>query len=310
MKVFRRLIPTIAILISYTLGLLGQQETIMTKYTFNSMFFNPAYAGSHGEGIGTATFQYRNQWLGVVGAPTTMLASGEVSLYDNSLGIGATLGRETIGVDATNEVAISTAYRIRVGREGYMSGGIRTSFFNVNSNFSALNIENVGDQVYGDNLRQLNYMGVGFGLYYHDESMYLGVSVPTIATIGVKDQALNRMHHIFFNAGVVIGDDYSTIKWQPSLLVKYQPAVPLQMTLSTQAWLKETFAVGLHWRYADAIALSAELHFLENWKISTAYDLTISDLSDYSSGSPEIMLGYMFNLNSRQTTSQNQHWYY
>jgi|GEM_PF-4019930 len=96
-------ISTIAILLCYSLGLFGQQETIMTKYVFNSLFFNPAYAGSHGEGIGTATVQYRNQWLGVVGAPTTMLASGEVSLYDNSLGIGATLGRETIGANARNE---------------------------------------------------------------------------------------------------------------------------------------------------------------------------------------------------------------
>lgn len=310
MKHKQAIISTIAILLCYSLGLLGQQETIMTKYTFNSMFFNPAYAGSHGEGVGTATVQYRNQWLGVEGAPTTMLASGEVSLYDNSLGIGATLGRETIGVDATNEVAISTAYRIRVGREGYMSGGLRTSFFNVNSNFSELNISDPSDGVHADDLRQVNYLGVGFGLYYHDESMYLGVSVPTIATIGVQDRALNRMHHIFFNAGLVIGDDYSTIKWQPSILVKYQPAVPLQMTISTMAWLKETFAVGLHWRYADALALSAELHFMENWKISTAYDLTISDLSDYSSGSPEVMLGYRFGLNGRGTTNRPQNWYY
>jgi len=303
-------ISTIAILLCYSLGLFGQQETIMTKYVFNSLFFNPAYAGSHGEGIGTATVQYRNQWLGVVGAPTTMLASGEVSLYDNSLGIGATLGRETIGANARNELSINTAYRIRTGREGYLSGGLRASLFNINSDFPALNIRDGGDGVYNPSLQMLNYVGVGFGIYYHDETMYLGLSVPTIATVGVKDRSLGRAQHLFFTGGVVIGDDYSTIKWQPSILIKYQPSVPLQMTMSIQAWLKETFAVGLHWRYDDALALSAELHFMDNWKLSTAYDLTISDLNDHSNGSPEVMLGYLFNISNRRTNATNQNWYY
>jgi len=164
--------------------------------------------------------------------------------------------------------------------------------------------------VYNPSLQMLNYVGVGFGLYYHDETMYLGLSVPTIATVGVKDRSLGRAQHLFFTGGVVIGDDYSTIKWQPSILIKYQPSVPLQMTMSIQAWLKETFAVGLHWRYDDALALSAELHFMDNWKLSTAYDLTISDLNDHSNGSPEVMLGYLFNISNRRTNATNQNWYY
>ena len=300
---------TIINIICFSAALWSQQETIMTKYTFNSLFFNPAYAGSHGDGVGTATFQYRNQWLGVEGAPTTMLASGEVSMYNNSLGLGATLGSESIGANTRNELSINTAYRIRVGRDGYMSGGIRTSLFNIDSDFPSLNVKDP-DGVYDPSLSQLNFLGVGFGLFYNDKNLWLGISVPTIASIGVKDRSLDRMQHLFINAGVVIGDEYSTIKWQPSLLIKYQPAVPLQMTLSTMAWLKDTFAVGLHWRYNDAVALSAELHFMDNWKISTAYDLTISDLNDYSNGSPEIMLGYMFNIGGRNNMERDASWYY
>ncbi len=296
-------------IIAYQLGLIAQQETIMTKYTFNSMFFNPAFAGSHGEGVGTATFQYRNQWLGVVGAPKTMLASGEVSLFDNSLGLGMTLGSESIGANNRNELSINTAYRIKTGDGGYISGGLRTSLFNIDSNFDALNIRDQ-DAVYDPSLQKVTYFGVGFGIYYHDKNLYLGVSIPTIASLGQEDLALDRMQHIFFNAGLVIGDEYATIKWQPSLLIKYESSVPLQMTISTMAWFKETFAVGVHWRYEDALALSAELHFLDNFKISTAYDLTISDLSDYSSGSPEIMLGYRFNISNKRRYTEKGNWYF
>lgn len=303
-------IVTITLLLGYSLGLLSQQETIMTKYTFNSMFFNPAYAGSHGHNMGTATVQYRNQWLGVDGAPTTMLASGELSLANNSVGLGATLGRETIGANERNELSINTAYRIRTGRRGYLSGGIRTSLFNVHANFSELNIKDPGDNIYGLDLQTQTYLGVGFGLQYHDDGMYMGLSVPTLATVGVEDESLSRMQHLFFHAGLIIGDEYSPIKWQPSILIKYQEAVPLQMTLSAQAWLLETFAVGVHWRYGDAVALSTEFHFMQNWKISTAYDLTLSDLSDHSYGSPEVMLGYRFALNDTRQYGDVPLWYY
>jgi len=300
-------ITIIITLVCYSLGMIGQQETIMTKYTFNSMFFNPAYAGSHGEGIGTATVQYRNQWLGVKGAPKTLMASGEASFYNNSLGLGATLATESIGANTRNELSINTAYRIKTG-EGFLSGGLRTSLFSTDSDFQSLEIRDQ-DEVYDTSLEQLLWLGIGFGVYYNDDNLYLGLSVPTIVSIGVRDRALDRMQHVFFNAGLIIGDEYSSIKWQPSILVKYQPAVPLQMTLSTQAWFMESFAVGVHWRYDDALALSAEFHFLENFKISTAYDLTISDLSDYSSGSPEVMLGYKFDL-SKKRTAQSVKWFF
>jgi len=49
---------------------------------------------------------------------------------------------------------------------------------------------------------------------------------------------------------------------------------------------------------------------MDNWKISTAYDLTISDLNDYSNGSPEIMLGYMFNIGGRNNMERDASWYY
>jgi type IX secretion system PorP/SprF family membrane protein len=53
------------------LGALGfinaQQEPMYTQYMFNSLSFNPAYAGSHE--YMSIRLLYRNQWVDFEGAP-------------------------------------------------------------------------------------------------------------------------------------------------------------------------------------------------------------------------------------------------
>jgi type IX secretion system PorP/SprF family membrane protein len=288
----------------------GQQETILTKYTFNSLFFNPAYAGSHGNGVGTGTVQYRRQWMGVEGAPTTMIASAEYGLKQHRLGLGVTIGREQIGINAHSELAISTSYKIRFENGGHLNGGIRTALHNTLSDFASLNQSDPGDPLYTQALESFSYVGVGLGIYYHDEVMYLGVSSPTVTTFGSQNLVPRRVNHLCLNAGLVIGDEYSSILWQPSILINYHQAVPLQITASVQAWFTDRFAVALHWRNEDALALSIELHFAEQWKISTAYDFTTSDLQQYSSGSPEVMLGYRIVGQDRRQYKEMRRWYY
>ena len=51
----------------------AQQDSQYTQYMYNTMMINPAYAGSRG---GTSIFGlYRNQWVGLDGAPKTATLS-------------------------------------------------------------------------------------------------------------------------------------------------------------------------------------------------------------------------------------------
>jgi len=57
------------------LGLWAQQDAQFTQYMFNTLYYNPAYAGV--EGYTTVTAMHRSQWLGYEstfdgpGAPNT-----------------------------------------------------------------------------------------------------------------------------------------------------------------------------------------------------------------------------------------------
>ncbi len=281
----------------FTTGLSGQQEIILTKYTFNELFFNPAFAGSKGKEKGSLSLQYRNQWMGIEGAPTTMLAAGEYSFFENKLGLGLTLGQESIGVNSTTEAALNTAYRIEL-ENGFLSGGIRTGFSFISSDFSKLTIKDSGDIFGNSQIENITLFSVGTGIYYYQEEGFrMGLSVPNIVTIG--EGTIQKKKHIYGHLGARIGDDYSSILWQPSLLVKYEKSVPLQLTLGVQAWLDRRFAPGLHYRVGESVAISFEVALNDQFSMTAAYDFTANDLHEYTSGSLEIMLAYQFGNENR-----------
>ncbi|MBL7915176.1 MAG: type IX secretion system membrane protein PorP/SprF, partial [Bacteroidia bacterium] len=91
----------------------AQFEPQFTQYMFNEMFINPAYAGSREQVA--ATMLYRNQWVGLEGAPKTQTASINGPLMNKKLGLGLTMMNESIGVTKQFAVYASYAYRIQVG---------------------------------------------------------------------------------------------------------------------------------------------------------------------------------------------------
>lgn len=273
---------------------IAQQEIILTKYSFNSLFFNPAYAGSHGWDEGSLNLHYRNQWLGIEGAPTTIMAGGEVSLFEDRLGLGLTIAKESIGIESRLDLGTNYAYRIDLGT-GQLAGGIR-----VGGSFYRTDITKYEGVEPIDPLHSIDIdysvFTTGVGLYYHREDFYLGGAIPSIVAIGSGPGASYHERHYYLHTGIMIGDEYSSIKFEPSVLVKYQKAAPVQITLGVNAWLTESFAIGGHWRSSDAIAISTELLIDQKYRLALAYDFTTSELRKESNGTLEMMLGYNFNL--------------
>lgn len=270
----------------------AQQEIILTKYTFNSMFFNPAYAGSHGWDEGSINLHYRNQWMGIDGAPTTIMANGELSVFENRVGLGFSLAQESIGIENRFEVSSNFAYRVEMGR-GQLAGGIRVGGSFYGSDFGKLNNVETGDQVHLDDVNYKVFT-TGMGVYYSEKNFYIGASIPAIVAIGDKPGIGYRERHYYAHSGMMFDNDFSDLKFEPSVLIKYQKAAPLQVTLGVNTWFTKEFAIGVHWRSSDAIALSTELLFDKKYRLGLAYDFTLSELNEQSNGTLELMLGYDF----------------
>jgi len=271
--------------------IVAQQEIIFTKYIYHSILFNPAYAGCHGFDQGTAMIQYRNQWLGLEGAPTTVLGSFEKSFSKDRLGLGFSVGNESIGIDNRSDISTNVAYRIPVGI-GNLAGGIRIAFSHYNANFGKLKNINTNDPLYDNTNAQFSIFSTGFGLYYNDPNFYIGLSMPAIKALSNSDKATFKANHLYIHMGTMMGAETALINVEPSLLVSYQKAAPLQYTLGVNLWYNRQFAIGAHLRSEDAFALSSEIFMNDKWRLCLAYDFTISDIRRYETGSLEIMMAY------------------
>jgi type IX secretion system PorP/SprF family membrane protein len=89
----------------------------------------------------------------------------------------------------------------------------------------------------------------------------------------------------------------------PSLYVKTDFAA-LQVDLNVNAIIKDKYWGGLTYRHQDAIVILAGMELLTGLKIGYSYDITISRLVSYSSGSHEVMIGYSFDLNLEKRTKR------
>ena len=98
----RKLFTIIAILIT---GLShAQQDAQYTNYMYNTLSFNPGYAGSRGS---TSIFlSQRSQWVGFEGAPTTNSLSYHTPIGSSNVGIGLSFTNDAIGPVVENQFSV------------------------------------------------------------------------------------------------------------------------------------------------------------------------------------------------------------
>src|SRR4051812_31473242 len=88
----------------------AQQDPIYAQYLNNPLIINPAYAGSNN--MFNAGIQYRRQWAGLDGNPTTVNFNSHMSVYQNRVGLGLMVIQDKIG--DTKNTEFSTAYSYKI----------------------------------------------------------------------------------------------------------------------------------------------------------------------------------------------------
>ena len=98
----RQLLVGLFVFVVGVLSCSGQSAPVYGQYMFNPVVINPAYAGLHD----MASFYgiYRQQWTGIEGVnPETFTISGQSTLPQNNLGVGASFVYDAYGYLKTYE---------------------------------------------------------------------------------------------------------------------------------------------------------------------------------------------------------------
>jgi type IX secretion system PorP/SprF family membrane protein len=291
----------------------AQQEVQYSQYMFNMLAVNPAYAGSRD--VLSMTGLYRQQWVGIDGAPTTQSFTIDMPIKKEKVGIGFQAYNDQIGIFKNTGVALSYAYRVKVSQRTTLSMGVQGGVTNLYGDLLGVQRTLTGtdvDPAFSGNISKW-LPNVGVGLYLSNDRGYIGLSAPTLIQNRFKDGEATKSsdsvarqdRHYFLMAGFVIGLGRS-LALKPSFLVKAtRDAAAIDLNLNL--WIKDRIAIGGSWRTnnkdfkstfgnlnGDAVIGMLEIQATDQFRLGYAYDFALNGLQSKQNGTHEVMLRYEF----------------
>lgn len=276
----------------------GQKDAQYTQYMYNTVTVNPAYAGSRGH-LSVAAL-YRNQWLGLDGAPQTQTLNLHSPVGYRGMGLGLSIVNDRIGPTSETDFGIDFSYTIPISWNGKLSFGLKASAQMLDIRYSELDEFEVDPQLTAQqDIKNKLSPNFGVGAYYHTDRFYLGLSAPGILETTHFDEssATTSMERIklYLISGYVWDLD-RTWKFKPAFLVKMVQGAPLQLDLSANVMWNERFVGGIAYRWDAAFSGLFGIMISDQLMLGLAYDREITELgaSSFNDGSVEVILRYDF----------------
>jgi len=279
-----------------TIGFKAQQDLQFTHFKEYALFYNPAYAGVSNDICGDIIG--RNQWTGFDGAPRSLFF--DIRYATNKLhgGVGLTVVSDELGFRKTTAVTASYAYKKSFPNIGtlYIGASIGMNKAMWKGNF--IPPETFNDPNIPISGQSASVFNSNVGLYYRKKHLFMGLSTTNVNqgvfNIGGLSQFnFNTVRHYYVLAG------YKTrlsqlVELEPSILAK-SDAVSTQIDVKAKAIFSNQLFGGVNYRLGDAISPILGMYIPgNNFKltVSYSYDITTSDLRNYSSGSHEIAISF------------------
>ncbi len=272
----------------------AQQRPLQSLYMFDPLLVNPAYAGNQVQLSATAI--YRNQWVNLDGAPKTFTATAHSGFRKYRVGLGFILSNDQIGIHNDFGFYGVYSYKIPVSKKGTLSFGLQGGFNNLRSNFTLLDPKQIDPNNSGITSRfNPNF---GAGVYFKQSNFYVGFSVPYILdnkVVGFENSTAVQ-HRYYYLMGGATFKVSNILKVVPSTLIRMQDTAPLSFDVNTFFVFYDVVGLGASYRLGDSFISLFELQLNDNFHVGYAYDITTSQLNQYSNGSHEIMLNYRLKI--------------
>jgi type IX secretion system PorP/SprF family membrane protein len=296
LAIMKKLI-SLSVLIFLPMMLMGQLTPVTNHYVLNPLRINPSYAGSRG-GLSVAAF-YRQQWVGLNGAPRTMSLELDAPVLSDKLGLGLFVVNDKIGVTRQTEVMTSYAFRISVGN-GTLAMGLGAGLVATNTAWSDLIVLDPGDDYFLIDSKVFVVPDFSFGTYYSGKNYFLSFSIPRL--LGYRFDFDKNKYSLKVEPGnynYVLNTGYmfplgAKARVMPSALVSYSPGDRLLYDGSLHFILYDRVWLGATYRSTGSVTALAQFAINNQLKMAYSYDFDFGKLGTYNNGSHEGMLRYEF----------------
>lgn len=303
MKCYKNPIVLLIWVVALCTSLQAQQDAQYTQYMYNTMSVNPAYAGSRGQ-LSIAAM-YRAQWVGLDGAPRTQTLNLHSPIRNSKLGYGISIVNDNIGNGVVQETYFDgvVSYTLDLADERKLSFGLKVGGNLLNLDFQQL--RNFDNEPINDGADITNNFSpnFGFGVYYHTNRYYLGLSVPNMLETDYFDNSQRDANSVQFQSterlnfylitGYVFDLNYN-FKFKPAFLMKAVGGAPLQLDFSGTFLLNDKFSFGAAYRWDAAASALFGFQLSDQLMLGLAYDREITELGGtrFNDGSFEVFLRF------------------
>ena len=295
----KRILLSAAVVSMFT-AVNAQQDPQYSNFMYDRLSVNPAAAGMGDMYCGTV--MYRNQWMGFEGAPKTILFNMEAPVSQLHGGVGLSFFHDKLGFETNNVLRLAYSYRLRLpgghrlgigASAGYAGKSLNASWTQVDQNDGSVPFEQSQDGA----------MDVGAGVFFQDVtgSWYAGLSTTHINAANLSNINLDVARHFWLMGGYKHAIKGTAWSLAGDALIKSDLA-STQFDVAARAWFKGTVYGGVSYRHQDAVfpMVGVHLPIFEHQTRSRcdamyltagmAYDVPISGLRDYNSGSIDLFV--------------------
>jgi len=273
----------------------SQQTATFSNFLLNKSYFNAAVAGSNT--LSVANLGYRNQWMGFEGAPTTIYGNIEGSFKQNGKnGYGLSIVSDRIGLMQNTGFYLNYAQHFQINEELKLGIGVRPGFVQYRIKLYDVQMADQGDEILTGSILGANAFDIQSGVHLYSDRYFVMIGLNQFVGEAIGFTSYNQNLKGHYN--IIGGYKFSYEKWknllfEPALMIQGTRPVPHQMSLYLKTTYKDKFFGGLSWRSSDALGIIAGMNLSERIAIGYAYDITYSNLNNYSSGSHEISLRFV-----------------
>ena len=249
-------------LLFFTVLSLGyaQQPAQYSMYMWNKYAFNPAFAGM--ENSLSLTGVYRNQWVGLDGAPETQAINAHMPFYFAGGGVGIGLETETIGSWRQTMTAVTYNYQAEMGTSGVLSFGLSAGLVQreldgskvrtPEGNYEDVTTINHQDPILSEEIQSGTAPTFHAGVFYQGEKLELGISAMNLLEneVSLTDFSFKPDRTFYMYAGYEL-DISRKLVAMPSLLLK-SSTEETQVDLSVLMRYNENIFIGTSFRGYDS----------------------------------------------------------
>ncbi len=301
----RRLALVIVVFVAIVGSTFAQNDAHFSLFEFNTLNYNPGYAGSNDAICVTAV--HRQEYVGFdKGRPQTTVLSFDMPISAINSGVGLTVFQEAIGYQ--KEVSVNATYAYRLSLDyGTLGFGANVGYINRSINGDWITPESLlnGGSIYIDpavpHMDSKGAFDAGAGVYYRTSNYYAGVSALHLTKPSFKynesDKSKNPYiaPHLYIVGGYVYQLPNPMFELKPSALVQTD-FVAWEFSVNAQFIYNKKFWGGLTYRSSNAIVPMLGIHLVNGLSVGYGYDVVLNKLATYTSGSHEIVVRYCFSV--------------